>query len=779
MATITKTYTENTHSGTASTWTFNFTDGNSDAILVENGSIQIKPNNDENETRHVASGIFLSGTTYTLPVESSSQLYNNPLPRTFLTQQFFNTYNQNNLTVAESIKLKLSAGWSYGGTDNNPTNFNSFVWEGTTALFNHTLSLNAPPDFTTTVLEHGALYSSLNPYTVIVKNLNAKYGGYTQKIKLTIGNQTIEITDINHDSWTKEEISEESAGSSSSSGSNSGSAATPATGDISSLIGQLSGLFSVGPSWVEEPLAYENEQGWTTFYHSLSGEAVVGTTYYHDKKDYELTTDTSVILGRSYYSRSEPRYEYEELEIEVEDAPNWNPSEDELYEYDETNNIYFLSTDTTFNLNKTYYIQNGPYYTYTLIQNPTGNPASQNWYIFTDEYILTITPNIPGNFIPEVTLTDSRGQTTTKQLNQITVNAYNKPSISYDIYRSNSTGMRSDEGSYGFIAATIIYTEDVANIGAPVLTIKDVGGQTITPTSIIWTKTAPPYSNTPTAISDWSTVESGEIIYALINGPFATTTSYTVTMTVTDTQNNQSQLITQTLSTAYYTIDFLAGGKEIAFGAPAREDVLYSLVSNISAPTWIANTYYKKIVDASTGNATYELLTSIPSDWSTNWDNYYILEHPDGLFNCAMDTKMNDMDSNEIDDFIDELNICGAPLNTNQSDWIIEQGTSGIWIYRKWNSGIAECWGTYSATISHYTTAFGGYGYNTGAVNFPTNLFVSAPICTFSAHIGNGFALTGTQTTSRSAVSNNYYAVSTASGSQSTNWYIQVKGRWK
>ena len=26
-------------------------------------------------------------------------------------------------------------------------------------------------------------------------------------------------------------------------------------------------------------------------------------------------------------------------------------------------------------------------------------------------------------------------------------------------------------------------------------------------------------------------------------------------------------------------------------------------------------------------------------------------------------------------------------------DYIVEQGTSGIWTYRKWNSGIAECWG--------------------------------------------------------------------------------------
>ena len=27
------------------------------------------------------------------------------------------------------------------------------------------------------------------------------------------------------------------------------------------------------------------------------------------------------------------------------------------------------------------------------------------------------------------------------------------------------------------------------------------------------------------------------------------------------------------------------------------------------------------------------------------------------------------------------------------ADYIVEQGTSGIWAYRKWNSGIAECWG--------------------------------------------------------------------------------------
>jgi hypothetical protein len=40
-------------------------------------------------------------------------------------------------------------------------------------------------------------------------------------------------------------------------------------------------------------------------------------------------------------------------------------------------------------------------------------------------------------------------------------------------------------------------------------------------------------------------------------------------------------------------------------------------------------------------------------------------------------------------------------LNKENNDYIVEQGTSGIWTYRKWASGIAECWGmfNYSAVL--------------------------------------------------------------------------------
>lgn len=31
-------------------------------------------------------------------------------------------------------------------------------------------------------------------------------------------------------------------------------------------------------------------------------------------------------------------------------------------------------------------------------------------------------------------------------------------------------------------------------------------------------------------------------------------------------------------------------------------------------------------------------------------------------------------------------------------DYVVSQGTSGVWTYRKWNSGIAECWGQVNMT---------------------------------------------------------------------------------
>lgn len=61
-------------------------------------------------------------------------------------------------------------------------------------------------------------------------------------------------------------------------------------------------------------------------------------------------------------------------------------------------------------------------------------------------------------------------------------------------------------------------------------------------------------------------------------------------------------------------------------------------------------------------------------------------------------------------------------------DTIVEEGVSGTWTYRKWSSGISECWGYYDVSNVACTTASGQL-YVTGAISpsmaFPSGVFAS------------------------------------------------------
>lgn len=128
---------------------------------------------------------------------------------------------------------------------------------------------------------------------------------------------------------------------------------------------------------------------------------------------------------------------------------------------------------------------------------------------------------------------------------------------------------------------------------------------------------------------------------------------------------------------------------------------------------------------------------------------------------------------NDLKAVLDEV------LPNTSVDYIVEQGTSGIWTYRKWNSGIAECWGRGSATLSNYATANGFYGYNT-KFSLPSGLFVSGsvPTHTYTASVGTAFAIPASGI-STSNTSIHVYALTIVSGSQSCVFDMMVKGRWK
>ena len=110
---------------------------------------------------------------------------------------------------------------------------------------------------------------------------------------------------------------------------------------------------------------------------------------------------------------------------------------------------------------------------------------------------------------------------------------------------------------------------------------------------------------------------------------------------------------------------------------------------------------------------------------------------------------------------------------SNPEDYIVEEGTNGIWTYRKYASGIAECWGTYSNTISASTVSNGNY------INYPFT-FIAIPCITiglsaggadlYDAHIEQG----GTTTTQVRLTMINRHTSSVA-----MKVCLDAKGRWK
>ena len=109
---------------------------------------------------------------------------------------------------------------------------------------------------------------------------------------------------------------------------------------------------------------------------------------------------------------------------------------------------------------------------------------------------------------------------------------------------------------------------------------------------------------------------------------------------------------------------------------------------------------------------------------------------------------------------------------TGEVDFIVEQGTSGIWAYRKWNSGIAECWGTFSETIKPYSANL----CLTSRYTYPFT-FVSTPVDTSSAKIGTG---SGWQALSY-GYTECFQAVyqSSLNAESAVTAHVRVIGKWK
>lgn len=323
---------------------------------------------------------------------------------------------------------------------------------------------------------------------------------------------------------------------------------------------------------------------------------------------------------------------------------------------------------------------------------------------------MTMLLNSAGTFTPQIRVTDSRGQTTTTSLSsEIVVKGYTSPSVLFSLARTSSNGKISDEGTSAVITANFTYENIMAKLSQP--TVKIAGTTKTTTWYTTWNGNAS--SNNLSGAVNWTNYNPSSPItlYGLISGTFDTNESYIVGITPIDTISSGVET-TQTLPPAFYTIDFKAGGKEIAFGAPANDDNIPS-----NGLFKCAMDFILKGENVLTDSAKYTRSSAGDIQWTNQADGDAKVMAKSGVafWNGAYNGSSSNL----------KYSVNGEILGkTIVKDYIIENGSDGIWRYRKWNSGRIECWGEQSwENVACTTSLAGGYRSADVTVALPSGLF--------------------------------------------------------
>lgn len=132
------------------------------------------------------------------------------------------------------------------------------------------------------------------------------------------------------------------------------------------------------------------------------------------------------------------------------------------------------------------------------------------------------------------------------------------------------------------------------------------------------------------------------------------------------------------------------------------------------------------------------------------------------------------------------VTIQGGSVPTIQS-----QGTAGIWTYRTWSDGTAECWGKKGVSVTFPSTANWGGLYTTGAISesnisFPFGLFAETPVVNASLLIRSSGGILMAPGGAGSNIANwdqtGVYEIARGAPVSGTQYYTinyQVIGRWK
>ena len=359
----------------------------------------------------------------------------------------------------------------------------------------------------------------------------------------------------------------------------------------------------------------------------------------------------------------------------------------------------------------------------------------------------------PGTLTITGTATDSRGITGTATTS-ITVLAYTPPSVERNTStnalvcaRALANGTLDDDGTLLYVACSRKFSAINGKNGASVqVRYKAESGE--------W--------------SDWVTFfaedASGDNYAGIIAGiTLAVESPYTIELRAVDKLGESGGTLSFAVPTSEATVDLGEGGNSLGVGRRAHVGTEKRL-----DVAW--NAYFEKglqVGGATTlgGNLRGKYLTGTRLQTTETTDlgktppKVAVLDNAGWVYYRTPAELRADL---------------------GYGDYVLEQGTSGIWTYRKWASGVAECWAKITQTVTPGDAWSGTLNLTPYVITVTTPIeFTGIDCVNASAYVGDGHTITSyLNVTNPNKISISALSVY-LTGQQECQAYVHVMGRLK
>ena len=319
------------------------------------------------------------------------------------------------------------------------------------------------------------------------------------------------------------------------------------------------------------------------------------------------------------------------------------------------------------------------------------------------------------------TVTDSRGLSAYEDF-EIAIHPYAPPAITgARLYRADGDGAASDSGTHIAGRATANYSS--------------IGGENAATIRGYWKAVGGSYGSGEALSSGVTGIISGSAVISADR-------SYVAKLVITDSLGNTAEF-EDSIPTERVAFHLKEGGNGAAFGKAAETEYVLEL-----AEDWELKGGKK----AGAGI----LQTTAATDLNAAAEKIAVLDG-DGTVRYRTPAEL--------------LADLGA-------DYIVEQGTSDGWAYRKWSSGTAECWLLESKTITGSPGSIIGNAYyiSTTLTDFPA-IFSEPPRGYGSGRLGSGIGWLTCIPRKKETIT--LFIIGNANSTEAHVDSVMLTGRWK